>query len=73
MKKVFSLVSLAILLQSTSAHSIFQVRFPLPFYLFLSLTGPQELYVNGVSQGHLAGIRVPDYDGVRCHLLLNTF
>lgn len=24
----------------------------------------QELYVNGVSQGHLQGIRVPDYDGV---------
>lgn len=24
----------------------------------------QELYVNGVSQGHLVGIRVPDYDGV---------
>ncbi|RDB20290.1 putative endo-beta-1,4-glucanase D [Hypsizygus marmoreus] len=23
----------------------------------------QELYVNGVSQGHLTGIRVPDYDG----------
>ncbi|KAF9454848.1 lytic polysaccharide monooxygenase [Macrolepiota fuliginosa MF-IS2] len=23
----------------------------------------QELYVNGVSQGHLNGIRVPDYDG----------
>ena len=25
----------------------------------------QELYVNGASQGHLNGIRVPDYDGVR--------
>jgi len=24
----------------------------------------QELYVNGVSQGHLVGVRVPDYDGV---------
>lgn len=24
----------------------------------------QELYVNGVSQGHQVGIRVPDYDGV---------
>ncbi|KAK0455632.1 glycoside hydrolase [Desarmillaria tabescens] len=24
----------------------------------------QELYVNGVSAGHLEGIRVPDYDGV---------
>jgi lytic cellulose monooxygenase (C1-hydroxylating) len=24
----------------------------------------QELYVNGVDQGHLTGIRVPDYDGV---------
>jgi len=24
----------------------------------------QELYVNGVSQGRLNGIRVPDYDGV---------
>ncbi|KAI9058162.1 lytic polysaccharide monooxygenase [Trametes sanguinea] len=23
----------------------------------------QELYVNGVDQGHLTGIRVPDYDG----------
>ncbi|KAK7001675.1 CBM1 domain-containing protein [Favolaschia claudopus] len=23
----------------------------------------QEMYVNGVSQGHLTGIRVPDYDG----------
>ncbi|KAF5360691.1 hypothetical protein D9756_004869 [Leucocoprinus leucothites] len=23
----------------------------------------QELYVNGVSQGHMQGIRVPDYDG----------
>lgn len=25
----------------------------------------QELWVNGVSQGHMNGIRVPDYDGVR--------
>jgi hypothetical protein len=24
----------------------------------------QELYVDGVSAGHLEGIRVPDYDGV---------
>ncbi|KAF9488395.1 hypothetical protein BDN71DRAFT_1593991 [Pleurotus eryngii] len=35
--------------------------------LFLSaaagLTIFHELYVNGVSQGHLNGIRVPDYDG----------
>lgn len=23
----------------------------------------QELYVNGVSQGHTTGIRVPNYDG----------
>ncbi|KAJ4467252.1 glycoside hydrolase family 61 protein [Lentinula aciculospora] len=29
----------------------------------------QELYVNGVDQGHLTGIRVPDYDGV--HLICN--
>lgn len=35
----------------------------------------QELYVNGVSQGHLQGIRVPDYDGVRLkhsYLLYNV-
>ena len=25
----------------------------------------QELYVNGVSAGHMEGIRVPDYNGVR--------
>lgn len=25
----------------------------------------QEVYVNGVDQGHINGIRVPDYDGVR--------
>ena len=25
----------------------------------------QKLYVNGVDQGELAGIRAPDYDGVR--------
>lgn len=24
----------------------------------------QELYVNGVSAGHIEGIRVPDYNGV---------
>ncbi len=24
----------------------------------------QEIYVNGVSQGHLKGVRVVDYDGV---------
>ena len=24
----------------------------------------QKLYVNGVDQGYLTGIRVPDYDGV---------
>lgn len=23
------------------------------------------MYVNGVDQGHLTGIRAPDYDGVR--------
>ena len=28
----------------------------------------QEMYVNGVDQGHLTGIRVPDYDGVRSSL-----
>jgi hypothetical protein len=28
----------------------------------------QELYVNGVDQGHMVGIRVPDYDGVRPNL-----
>ena len=25
----------------------------------------QEMYVNGASQGHLVGIRVPEYNGVR--------
>lgn len=25
----------------------------------------QETYVNGVDQGHINGIRVPTYDGVR--------
>lgn len=25
----------------------------------------QEVYVNGVDQGHLNGIRYPNYDGVR--------
>lgn len=25
----------------------------------------QEMYVNGVDQGHINGIRVPTYDGVR--------
>lgn len=25
----------------------------------------QKLYVNGVDQGELVGIRAPDYDGVR--------
>lgn len=29
------------------------------------LINGQELYVNGVDQGHINGIRVPDYDGVR--------
>lgn len=28
----------------------------------------QDLYVNGVGQGHMVGIRVPDYDGVRTKL-----
>ncbi|PFH47655.1 carbohydrate-binding module family 1 protein [Amanita thiersii Skay4041] len=46
MKLSGPLTSLAFLVCSVSAHSIFQ-----------------ELYVNGVSQGHMVGIRVPDYDG----------
>lgn len=25
----------------------------------------KEVYINGVDQGHINGIRVPDYDGVR--------
>lgn len=29
----------------------------------------QEVYVNGVDQGHINGIRVPTYDGVRPALL----
>ena len=29
----------------------------------------QELFVNGVSQGHTVGIRVPTYDGVSLGLL----
>ncbi|PVF94637.1 hypothetical protein CPB86DRAFT_817837 [Serendipita vermifera] len=40
------------------------------FFATLALTAPalghtifQELWVNGVSQGHLTGIRVPNYDG----------
>jgi hypothetical protein len=30
----------------------------------------QELYVNGVDQGHMVGIRAPDYDGVRPNIAL---
>ena len=30
----------------------------------------QKLYVNGVDQGELTGIRAPDYDGVRSFLPL---
>lgn len=34
----------------------------------------QEVYVNGVDQGHMVGLRDPDYDGVSyaisLHLLL---
>ncbi len=30
----------------------------------------QELYLNGVSQGHEVGIRVPDYDGVGINPML---
>lgn len=39
----------------------------------------QEMYVNGVDQGHINGIRVPTYDGVRpactssCPSELTTF
>ena len=43
-----TLLSLAVLSGSVSAHTIFQ-----------------ELWVNGVDQGELTGIRAPDYDGVR--------
>lgn len=32
--------------------------------LWLTSLGPQQVYVNGVSQGHTEGIRVPSYDGV---------
>ena len=42
-----SLLTLALVLGSTSAHTIFQ-----------------KVYVNGVDQGELVGIRAPDYDGV---------
>ena len=43
-----SLLPLALVVGSSSAHTIFQ-----------------KLYVNGVDQGELVGIRAPDYDGVR--------
>ena len=33
----------------------------------------QKLYVNGVDQGELTGIRAPDYDGVRPSLPLTFF
>ncbi|KAF9046519.1 endoglucanase II [Panaeolus papilionaceus] len=46
MKFFLGLVSLAVTLNSASAHTIFQ-----------------ELLVNGVSQGRLNGIRVPEYNG----------
>lgn len=32
----------------------------------------QKLYVNGVDQGELTGIRAPDYDGVRICLLAGS-
>ncbi|KDQ53033.1 glycoside hydrolase family 61 protein [Jaapia argillacea MUCL 33604] len=44
-----SIAAVVALAASVSAHSIFQASL--------------ELYVNGVDQGHLTGIRVPDYDG----------
>lgn len=55
----------AAMVLSASAHTIFQVCFRAPVYvLVLIVISSKEVYVNGVDQGHLTGIRVPDYDGV---------
>lgn len=67
MKSASVIASISLLVSSAAAHSIFQVRLPsfscISFFELNLLPG-QELWVNGVSQGHINGIRVPDYDGV---------
>lgn len=71
MTKAFSIASFFVFFNFVLAHTIFQV---FDFISLLIITirykcyrclPPQELYVNGVDQGHITGIRVPDYDGVR--------
>ena len=74
MKGLLALSTLIALLSSVSAHSIFQLRFSF-CASFSNLSdhaafATQEVYVNGISQGHTTGIRVPDYDGVRMLVLL---
>lgn len=65
MRKHITFASLLSFSISVSGHSIFQVATRVLFPVTITNALPQELYVNGVSQGHLTGIRVPDYDGVR--------
>lgn len=64
MKTIISAAALALISSSVSAHTIFQVRYMTSMAALITNAILQELYVNGVDQGHLTGIRVPDYDGV---------
>ena len=75
MRTFASLLASAALTTSALAHSIFQASMDAIdptstcFVNFVNadtdiLRLLQEMYVNGVDQGHITGIRVPDYDGV---------
>jgi cellulase len=59
-----TLLPLAALAASTTAHTIFQVSTTRKSW-FRRLNGSslQEVFVNGVSQGHEVGLRLPSYDG----------
>ena len=84
MRTFASLLVATALATSAFAHSIFQVSpdgiwswvYPRwcgvrPVARMLTrFRRPQELHVNGVSQGHMVGIRVPDYDGVSVYFQL---
>lgn len=61
---ISSMLTLIALGASTSAHSIFQAGVSGYDDTLKAHQSLKEVYINGVDQGHINGIRVPSYDGV---------
>jgi hypothetical protein len=64
LSEMFGLLLLTALTASVTAHTIFQASLShvASDVRLTSLFVVQEVYVNGVSQGHQVGVRVPSYD-----------